>query len=155
MARLPRGSAEVTLDAKGRVAVPAKFRPIFDDRYPMLWDAQHPRRCCLLLTHEQHFDDVIADEMELISAEYRADHEHNHITHVEDVDLDANGRFVLGEKWYEKFGFVRGEKLVLLANKEYIEIWSLPKWQELLAQTTPSPHAIDYTPRKPKVAAHE
>ncbi|MCL2446534.1 MAG: hypothetical protein FWD06_07195 [Oscillospiraceae bacterium] len=155
MARLPRGTAEVTLDAKGRVAVPAKFRPIFEERYPVLWDAQDPKRRCLVLSHESYIDAIIDREMEKVPDDSRVDVHHMLIANMEDIDLDANGRFVISERYHEKFGYARGEKLFLIANKEYIELWSLPTWQAFNAQQTLVSHRIDYTPHAVKAVAHE
>jgi len=147
MPRLPRGNAEGTLDAKGRAAVPTKFRPMFEDKDNLvLWEPQGLNQPYLVLTSDDYFDEIIEREYAEADKADRVDLTHDIYGHMDDVELDSASRFVIHEKYNEKAGFARGEKLFFLANKTYMEIWSLQVWKQREAARRRERSLLDYTP---------
>jgi len=147
MPRLLRGNAEGTLDAKGRAAVPTKFRPMFDGKDNLvLWEPQGHDRPYLLLTSDDYFDQTVERELESVEKNQRANFTRAVYSHMDDIDLDSASRFVIHEKYNEKAGFTRGEKLFFIANKTYIEIWSLQTWKRHDAAQQNESLLLDYTP---------
>ena len=146
MARL-RGNAEGTMDAKGRAAVPAKFRGIFESKDDLvLWEPQGHDQPFLVLTSDEYFDAVYDREYAQADKTNRQDLLHDVLGHMDDIELDQAARFVIPEKYFEKTGFAKGEKLFFLANKTYMEIWSLQRWKAREAARRSERSLLDYTP---------
>ena len=147
MPRLLRGNAEGTLDAKGRAAVPTKFRPMFEGRDNLvLWEPQGLDRPYLLLTSDDYFDETVERELASVEKSQRANFTRAIYSHMDDIELDSASRFVIHEKYNEKAGFARGEKLFFIANKTYIEIWALQTWKRHDAAQQNESLLLDYTP---------
>jgi DNA-binding transcriptional regulator/RsmH inhibitor MraZ len=154
MARL-RGNAEGTLDAKGRATVPAKFRPMFegegkdgrDEKEELvLWEPQGLAQPFLMLTTGQYFDEVIEREYAQADKHDRQEMLHDILGHMDEIELDSAARFVIPDKYCAKAGFRRGEKLFFLANRTYMEIWSLDVWRQREAARQQLRSLVDYTP---------
>ncbi|MDR0532092.1 MAG: hypothetical protein LBG83_08520 [Oscillospiraceae bacterium] len=153
MARL-RGNAEGTMDAKGRATVPTKFRGIFEGKDDLvLWEPQGLDQPFLVLTSDEYFDAIYEREYALAEKERRQDLLHEVLGHMDDVELDANARFVVPEKYFGKAGFDKGGKLFFLANKTYVEIWSLPVWKMREAARRADRSLMDFTPDPVQMAA--
>jgi len=149
MARQPRGNAEGTLDTKGRAAVPTRFRPIFEGRDDLvLWEPQGLEQPYLVLTSDEYFDDVSDREYAGAAKPQRLYLTYETLGHMDDIELDSAWRFVIHEKYNEKAGFVRGEKLFFLANRTYMEIWPLHVWKKCEAgrMQERARSLIDHTP---------
>jgi len=145
MPRAPRGHAEGTLDAKGRAAVPTKFRPMFEGHDNLvLWEPQH--QPYLLLTSDEYFDEIVEREFANVEKTDRADFIREVYSHMDDIELDNASRFIIHEKHNEKAGFRRSEKLFFIANKVYIEIWALETWKTRQAAKRREHALLDYTP---------
>jgi len=146
MARL-RGNAEGTMDAKGRAAVPTKFRGIFEGKDDLvLWEPQGREQPFLVLTSDDYFDAVYDREYAQAEKLDRQDLLHDVLGHMDDIELDQASRFVVPEKYFEKTGFAKGEKLFFLANKTYMEIWSLQVWKARETARRNARSLLDYTP---------
>jgi len=146
MARL-RGNAEGTMDAKGRAAVPAKFRGIFEGKNDLvLWEPQGRNQPFLVLTSDEYFDAVYDREYAQADKTNRQDLLHDVLGHMDDIELDQASRFVIPEKYFEKASFAKGEKLFFMANKTYIEIWSQRIWKERESARRSERSLLDYTP---------
>jgi DNA-binding transcriptional regulator/RsmH inhibitor MraZ len=146
MARL-RGNAEGTMDAKGRAAVPTKFRGIFEDKDDLvLWEPQGHDQPFLVLTSDDYFNAVYEREYAQAEKGARQDLLHDMLGHMDDIELDQNARFVIPEKYFEKTGFAKGEKLFFLANKTYMEIWALQVWKARESARRSERSLMDYTP---------
>ena len=146
MARL-RGNAEGTMDAKGRAAVPAKFRGIFEGKDDLvLWEPQGHDQPFLVLTTDEYFDAVYNREYAQADKANRQELLYDVLGHMDDIELDQASRFVIQEKYFEKTGFAKGEKLFFLANKTYIEIWSLQRWKTRESARRNERSLLDYTP---------
>ena len=123
-----RGLSAVNLDAKGRLAIPMKYRQMLVDlcagRLVATIDTEE--RC--LLIYPEH-------EWELIQAKIEALPSFNPsarriqrllIGHATDIELDANGRILLSQPLRE---FAQLDKeTILLGQGKKLELWSKDLW---------------------------
>ena len=123
-----RGLSAVNLDAKGRLAIPMKYRQMLVDlcagRLVATIDTEE--RC--LLIYPEH-------EWELIQAKIEALPSFNPsarriqrllIGHATDIELDANGRILLSQPLREYAQLEK--KTVLLGQGKKLELWSKDLW---------------------------
>jgi MraZ protein len=119
------GKHEHSLDAKGRVILPARFRPAFDQGAYL---SQYTSRCLALWTPEE-FDlqlerlDQLQDAgpEEMNQARYFA-------AGTVDVEVDRQGRFMIPAGMRE---FARLENQVLVNGAiNRVELWSPALWGE-------------------------
>ena len=137
-APLFRGVTQLVLDAKGRLAVPAKHRdalaPAGDGRLVLTAD---PSRCLLLyplaawepiqarLMALSSFDEKIRGLQRLI------------VGHADDVELDAAGR-ILVPPALRRFASL-DKHVVLVGQGRKFELWDEGQWQHATAQAITFP----------------
>lgn len=123
-----RGLNTVNLDAKGRLAVPMKYRQLLVDlcagRLVATIDTEE--RCLLIYP---------VDEWEIIQTKIEALPSFNPsarriqrllIGHATDIELDANGRILLSQPLRE---YAQLEKeTILLGQGKKLELWSKDLW---------------------------
>ncbi len=136
-----RGVSELVLDAKGRLAIPARHREglatgsegrlvITADRggclliYPL--DAWEPIQARLM--ELSSFDDNIRSLQRLL------------VGHADDVDLDAAGRILVPPALRRYAGL--DKRVVLVGQGQKLELWDEAKWQAQIAQTIAFPGAL-------------
>lgn len=122
------GEFEYTLDEKGRVVIPARFRRILGDRFVVT----------------RGFDGCIAvypeREWQAVEQRLRAEPLANRrflryiLGSAVEVELDRQGRFVLPQLLRQDAGIEREVVVVGLSYK--LEIWSKQRWQEYLRETS-------------------
>ena len=125
-----RGINSVTLDAKGRMALPARHR-----------EAIRARSAGRLVTTIDRFDPSLLiyplpDWEELQARLQKMANMHAPVRilqrlligHATDMELDANGRVLLPQMLREHARLER--KLVVVGQGNKIEIWSEANWQE-------------------------
>lgn len=123
-----RGLSAVNLDAKGRLAIPMKYRQ-------QLLDLFAGRLVATIDTEEHCLLIYPADEWEPIQAKIEALPSFNPsarriqrllIGHATDIELDANGRILLPQPLRE---YAQLEKeTVLLGQGKKLELWSKALW---------------------------
>lgn len=129
-----RGINSVNLDAKGRMALPARLREAIGERGDAnLVVTIDTRERCLLLYPLMEWD-VIQARLESLSNMRRNARlvQRLLIGHATDVELDGNGRLLLPAMLREYAGL--SKKLVLLGQGNKIEIWAEDRWQKRLAE---------------------
>ena len=124
-----RGSNSVTLDARGRMALPARFRQVVlehcDGQVVITIDL-HER--CLLLYPLPEWEKIESGLQSLanIQPSTRAI-QRLLIGHATDVQLDGHGRVLLPPTLREFAGLEKG--LIVLGIGRKIEIWSEEHWR--------------------------
>ena len=126
-----RGANAINLDAKGRLAMPSRYRDELDSRSSgqliVTIDAVDPCLCVYPL-----------DEWELIEAKLRALpslREENRrlqrvlIGNAVDLELDSNGRFLVPPRLREHAGLDKHAMLVGQLNK--FQLWNESAWNAL------------------------
>ena len=127
-----RGISSVTMDAKGRMALPARYRDAVavasDGRIVVTIDM---RESCLLLYPLAEWELVQGklENLSNINPQARL-LQRLLIGHATDLELDAAGRLLL-PSMLRDFGGLK-KKLVLVCQGNKIEIWSADHWQQRL-----------------------
>lgn len=125
-----RGINSATLDSKGRMALPARFREVLqlgcEGKTVVTIDM---REQCLLLYPLPEWEIVQRklEALDNVGARARL-LQRLLIGHATDLELDAQGRILLPAMLRE-FGALE-KKLVLVGQANKIEIWSAEHWHE-------------------------
>jgi len=132
-----RGATALNLDAKGRLAVPAKHRDALTMQAgSRLVLTAHPHRC-LLLYPQSAWEAIQQKVMSLPSLDKQASLlQRLLVGFAEDMELDGAGRVLVSPVLRE---FATLEKQVMLVGQgTHFELWSLDGWRaqldEALAQ---------------------
>jgi len=121
------GSNKVTLDSKGRFAIPTRFRPgIAEECKNRMYITRGPRRELWLLT-EPNWEVLYAKVDQLaVGNGFR----NRIMKNGEPVEIDGNGRLLIPSGLREK-GLLPNPTLALLGAGKHFEIWD---WDEHMAQ---------------------
>jgi len=128
-----RGVTELVLDAKGRLAVPARHRETLaatgESRLVVTAD---PSRC--LLVYPRRVWEPIQERLMSLSGfndRLRA-LQRLLVGHADDAEIDSSGRILLSPALR---GFARLERDVVLVGQGHrFELWNAPEWQAQTAQ---------------------
>lgn len=123
-----RGVNPINLDAKGRMAIPARYR----DKITACCEGQlvatidTEERCLLLYPLEEW--EAIQEKIESLSSLNPVTRRIQRllIGHATDIDMDANGRLLLPGPLREYAELEK--KVVLLGQGQKFEIWSESRW---------------------------
>lgn len=124
-----RGVAYISLDSKGRLAVPAKYRDVLVERCAgRLIVTVDPSRCAILYPYPD-WEPVYARLMELPSFEPRSRWLQRLIGgHAEELTIDAQGRIVVPPAVRD---YARLEaRAALVGQGNRIELWDEGRWKE-------------------------
>ena len=125
-----RGSNSVTLDARGRMALPARFRQVVLDHCDgQVVITRDLHEHCLLLYPLPEWEEIESALQSLanIRTGTRAI-QRLLIGHATDVQLDGHGRVLLPPTLREFAGLEK--RLIVLGIGKKIEIWSEEHWRE-------------------------
>jgi MraZ protein len=124
------GEYQHTIDAKGRLAIPARFRTKIE-RGAVVTRGVEP---CLLVfpleTWERHAQALTAPTLD---ARQRRHFERMLFSAASECELDAQGRIIIPPK-LRQFAGLNGEVLVLGAHERF-EVWSPTHWETYLEET--------------------
>ncbi|MBV0932687.1 division/cell wall cluster transcriptional repressor MraZ [Marinobacterium weihaiense] len=123
-----RGMNPINLDAKGRMALPARYRDSVrehcDGRMVVTIDTEDQ---CLLLYPQPEWDEIQARIDALPSFNRAVRRIQRLLTgHATDLELDGNGRMLLPAPLREYAGL--DKKVILLGQGTKFEIWSETLW---------------------------
>ncbi len=123
-----RGSFEHTVDSKGRVSVPSKFRDIIADRYE--------GRLVLAMDFDQCLTVYPLEEWETLEEKIKAlpmmkqevkDFMRFFFSSATECELDKQGRILIPPPHREHAGIAKNVMMVGIMNK--IEIWDAKAWE--------------------------
>ncbi|EAR59726.1 division/cell wall cluster transcriptional repressor MraZ [Neptuniibacter caesariensis] len=123
-----RGVNQINLDAKGRMAIPARYR----EKIAECCDGQlvatiDTEERCLLLYPLEEWEEIQAKIESLPSFNPQARRiQRLLIGHATDLDMDGNGRLLLPAPLREYAEL--DKKIVLLGQGQKFEIWSESRW---------------------------
>lgn len=127
------GVHERQLDPKGRLALPAAFRPRLEPR------------CYLTFGRDKCIDVMTAEEFETMASEVIAKVKSGEISRTEqralaantiEVTIDAQGRVNLDEKLREYAGIALNSKVVVAGSFDRVEIWEPDRHARTIATGT-------------------
>ncbi|MEZ0231673.1 MAG: division/cell wall cluster transcriptional repressor MraZ [Methylophilaceae bacterium] len=126
-----RGATSLNLDAKGRLAVPAKHRDALQVQCAgNLVLTAHPHRC-LLLYPQPAWEPIQAKMMSLSSFDKQSSAlQRLLVGFAEDIDMDNAGRILVSPVLRE---FASLEKQAMLVGQgSHFELWSMDAWRAQL-----------------------
>ena len=123
-----RGAAAINIDAKGRMAMPVRFRELFaaasEGKLVITIDTEES---CLMIYPLPEWDIIQAKLEQLPSFNPAARRiQRLLIGHATDVELDGNGRILLPSVLREYAQLEK--KAILLGQGKKIELWSESRW---------------------------
>ena len=124
-----RGATKVTLDAKGRLAIPTRYRERLAQRCDGQLVATVDKDYCLLLYPLPDWEDIERKLMRLPSLDKRARRlQRLMVGHATEVDIDGHGRILLSRELREFAGLEK--QAVLLGQGNRFELWDEVRWNE-------------------------
>lgn len=137
-----QGANELSIDAKGRIAVPTKYRDALFSGGGAVVTA-HPDGC-LLLYARTAFEPIGAKIAQLSSFNEQARWwQRLLVGFAEEVEADASGRLLISPS-LRKFAELK-KQVMLIGQGSHFEIWDTERWEQKLgaamgvAGTTPPP----------------
>lgn len=129
-----RGANAISLDAKGRLAIPTKYRqPLMDDCGGQLVCTIDTQQSCLLLYPLAEWEEI---ELKLSKLSSMNPHERRLqrllLGYALEGEMDKNGRFLLSAPLREHANLTKDLMLVGQLNK--FEIWDTQTWQQQIHQ---------------------
>ncbi|MDF1821605.1 MAG: division/cell wall cluster transcriptional repressor MraZ [Alcanivoracaceae bacterium] len=139
------GRTALTLDAKGRLAVPTRQREKLNascgGRVVL---TQHPWDACLALYPEPQWEDIAHKVAELSDADVAVRHlKRRFLGQAVELELDGSGRILVPGELRELVGLDRKAMLVGILHR--FEIWAEDAWaaeQASLADTGEMPESV-------------
>ena len=128
-----RGTSNLSMDDKGRLAVPAKHRDaLMASSAGNLILTAHPHGC-LLLYPQPAWEPIEAKLMALSSFDKKSSAlQRLLVGHVNEMTLDSAGRLLIAPTLRE---FASLEKEVMLVGQgSHFEMWNMQAWREQLAE---------------------
>ena len=124
-----RGATKVTLDAKGRLAIPTRYRERLASRCDGQLVATVDKDYCLLIYPLPEWEEIERKLMRLPSLDRRARRlQRLMVGHATEVDLDGHGRILLSRELREFAGLER--QAVLLGQGNRFELWDEQRWND-------------------------
>jgi MraZ protein len=140
-----RGGSTVKLDAKGRLALPTRYRPVITERYEGRLVVTIHHDGCLLLYPQPQWEEI---EHRLINTPNQdrriRDMQRMLLGYATEVEMDGHGRILLAPRLRE---FANLDKNVaLLGVGKKFEIWNEEAWEQIGSGWMGSQAATDGTP---------
>jgi MraZ protein len=133
-----RGVAELVLDAKGRLAIPARHRDGLAGSSGGRVIVTADNGGCLLIYPLAAWEPIEAKLMSLSSFDERIRSLQRLIVgHADEVDVDAAGRILIPPALRRYAGVDR--RVVLVGQGRKLELWDEARWQAQVAQTVAFP----------------
>ena len=126
-----RGATNLSMDAKGRLAVPAKHRDaLLTQSAGNVVLTAHPHGC-LLLYPQPAWEPIQAKMMALSSFDKQAANlQRLLVGYAEDITIDAAGRLLISQSLCDFAGL---EKNVMLVGQgSHFEMWNVDAWRKQL-----------------------
>ena len=131
------GEFEHTLDPKGRIIIPAKFREIFKERYiDTFYITRGLDRCLFVFTQEEwERQNKQFREMPFTSSEIRK-FNRLYFSGAVEVKCDKQGRILIPQ-YLKDYADVQNT-VVVVGVSDRMEIWAKEKWQGYFSESLES-----------------
>jgi MraZ protein len=144
-----QGATELSLDAKGRLAVPTRYRDALNSGGGAVVLTAHPDGCVLLYPRPAW--EPIGSRIQQLSSfnEQARWWQRLLVGFAEELSLDAQGRLLVSPA-LRKFAALKKE-VMLVGQGSHFEIWDVEAWEQKLAQamtlasTTPPPGTDNFS----------
>ncbi len=124
-----RGATKVTLDAKGRLAIPTRYRERIQARCEGQLVTTVDRDYCLLIYPFPEWEEIERKLMRLPTLDQKARRlQRLMVGHATEVEMDGHGRILLSRELREFAGLDR--QAVLIGQGNRFELWDENRWNE-------------------------
>jgi MraZ protein len=124
-----RGATKVTLDAKGRMVIPTRYRERIHERGASRLVVTIDRDQCLLIYPLPDWEEIQQKLMRLPSMnEHSRRLQRLMVGHAADVELDGHGRLLLPQE-LRKFAHLE-RNAMLIGQGNRFELWDEQRWDE-------------------------
>lgn len=124
-----RGPTKVTLDAKGRLAIPTRYRERLAARCDGNLVVTVDRDYCLLIYPLPDWEEIERKLVRLPALDRKARRlQRLMVGHATEVELDGHGRILLSKELREFAGLEKHTVLIGQGNK--FELWDEERWNE-------------------------
>ncbi len=126
-----RGASNLTIDAKGRMVLPARYRErlseICSGQLVVTIDTDQP---CLLIYPLNEWE-IVEEKINALPGFNKAVRriQRKLIGYATDVEVDANGRIMLSQPLRDYAHL--GRKVVLIGQGNKFELWDQERWEKL------------------------
>lgn len=140
-----RGANSISLDDKGRLAIPARYRNLLsldcEGKLVCTIDIKQP---CLLLYPVPEWQ-VIEQKLAKLSSMNPAERRLQRLLlgYADDCEMDKNGRVLIATPLRQHAGL--NKKLMLVGQLNKFEIWDEDTWQQQVADDIAAEQAGDFT----------
>ncbi|MCH8501276.1 MAG: division/cell wall cluster transcriptional repressor MraZ [Aliidiomarina sp.] len=140
-----RGANSISLDDKGRLAIPARYRNLLsldcEGKLVCTIDIKQP---CLLLYPVPEWQ-VIEQKLAKLSSMNPAERRLQRLLlgYADDCEMDKNGRVLIATPLRQHAGL--NKKLMLVGQLNKFEIWDEETWQQQVADDIAAEQAGDFT----------
>ena len=124
-----RGATKVTLDSKGRLAIPSRYRERISDRSQGLLVATVDKDQCLLIYPLPDWEELERKLVRLPSLNKRArEMQRLMLGYATELELDSAGRILVSRELREFAALDRQAMLIGQGNK--FELWDMERWNQ-------------------------
>ncbi|MBT5219176.1 MAG: division/cell wall cluster transcriptional repressor MraZ [Woeseia sp.] len=122
-----RGATKVTLDAKGRLAIPTRYRERIQARCEGQLVTTVDKDYCLLIYPFPEWEEIERKLMRLPTLDQKARRlQRLMVGHATEVEMDGHGRILLSRELREFAGLDR--QAVLIGQGNRFELWDENRW---------------------------
>ncbi len=129
-----RGANSINLDSKGRIAVPAKYRPdITESAASHLVITCDPYDNCLLIFTLEHWESTESDLQSLSNSKpLHRRLKRIMLSHATEVDMDANGRVLIPSVLRDRGKLEKD--VMLIGQGKTFQLWDHSVWHALVEE---------------------
>lgn len=129
-----RGANSINLDSKGRIAIPAKYRPsITESSASHLIVTCDPYDNCLLIFTLEHWEGTESDLQSLSNSKpLHRRLKRTMLSHATEVDMDASGRLLIPSVLRERAKL--SKDVMLIGQGKTFQLWDESSWHQLVEE---------------------
>jgi len=125
-----RGGSSVKLDAKGRLALPTRYRALLTERYDGQLVLTVHDDGCLLLYPQPEWEDIELQLTRTPNQDRRTrDMQRMLVGYATEVEMDGNGRILIAPRLRDFASLDKSVALVGVGKK--FEIWNEESWEQI------------------------
>ncbi len=130
------GEFELTIDDKYRLSVPAKVREQYEsEEYGVGYYVVMGANRILSLYPDKYYQRIVlAVAPGMVAPDELLTYERVNFATAGRVELDRQGRLLLGEKAIRRAGIK--EQVTLIGARDHLEVWDRAQWERYLEQNT-------------------
>jgi MraZ protein len=130
-----RGASKITLDSKGRMAIPTRYRDEIVVRSSGSLIATIDRDPCLLIYPLPDWEEVERRLMRLpANKPANRAFQRRMVGHAADMEMDSHGRILISKELRDFAGL--GKQVMLIGQGNKFELWDEERWSQWLGESS-------------------